>query len=50
MYHKGGSDKECLTALDWSTDHTTDAGTDTGGQNDKGERELLGLGFVDIGN
>jgi hypothetical protein len=39
-----------LTSLNWTANHTTDTGTDTRGQNDKGERELLGFRFVDIGN
>jgi hypothetical protein len=38
------------TALNGTTDDTTDTGSNAGRQDDEGERELLRLLLVDIGN
>lgn len=39
-----------LTALNGTTDDTTDTGSNAGRQDDEGERKLLRLLLVDIGN
>lgn len=45
-----GRRKESLTSCNGTTNDTTNTGTEARRQNDEGERELLGLGFVDVGN
>jgi hypothetical protein len=37
-------------AFDWAADYAADGGADAGGEDDEGERELLLVGFVEVGN
>lgn len=48
-FHQGQAGAR-RTALNGATDDTTDTGTNAGRQHDEGERELLRLLLVDIGN
>lgn len=42
--------RKIRTAPDRTTDNTTNTGTNAGGQDDKRERKLLRIGFVQVGN
>lgn len=44
---RGGKER---TSLDGTTNYTTNTGTDTRRKDNEGQRELLVVGFVDIGN
>jgi hypothetical protein len=37
-------------AFDRAADYAADGGADAGGEDDEGERELLLVGFVEVGN